>query len=321
MITVSEAKILRERFYEGDLTQAEVAQLAAFMLSARCPEAWRDERAMFAALSRPAPLPEGFAERLQTHVAATAAAPERVPQALRPVHRRGSWLAAGLSVAACAAVALWLGLRTEVVYPDRADRPAMAQMQLPPSPKVAEAPAKPAPANETVVHKIRKHSSKKQSPQPKEQSAGTEKQLGFSADRTAFPADRERDMVDAADASVPAPDNLARRQAELAARRAELAQMQAALWQKQADLALRNALLVAASRMPQAAEPAPAAEVPHYEPTAQTPAEQQAELCQVAALMHEVRAEYATAFVSRVLLLPEMSVPGGVSENEISHPQ
>lgn len=104
MITLDEAKQMRERFYEGGLSQAEVRQLARFMASESCPDEWRAERPLFALTSADEPLPEGFTERL---AATVMAAPVR----RRSVSRRLAWRAVVAVTAACVAFALWLGVR------------------------------------------------------------------------------------------------------------------------------------------------------------------------------------------------------------------
>lgn len=102
MMTIDEAKTLRERFYEGALSQTETARLARFMLSDDCPADWRAERPLFASSAADIPLPEGFMQRLEEHVATTVA----TAPAVRP--RRRTWRIALTGIAAAAAVVLWL---------------------------------------------------------------------------------------------------------------------------------------------------------------------------------------------------------------------
>ena len=78
-MTELEARCLRKQYYDGTLSAADTRKLARFVLSDACPEAWRSERRMFAALLSPPALPEGFMQRLQQTVEAAAreAAEER----------------------------------------------------------------------------------------------------------------------------------------------------------------------------------------------------------------------------------------------------
>lgn len=150
MISVDKAKQLHERFFLCDLTQAELAELAAFVASPACPAEWSDERHMFASMlaskrldsnvqtleptknesfwfdrapiisdDAPALLPDGFADRLSAHIQATVAKRENeeaeiaiFPVAL-PAHkpRAWKWLVSISTLAACLTVAAWLGLR------------------------------------------------------------------------------------------------------------------------------------------------------------------------------------------------------------------
>lgn len=71
-MTELEARRLRKLYYDGTLSAADTRKLAHFVLSDACPEAWRPERGMFAALLSPPALPEGFMQRLQQTVEATA---------------------------------------------------------------------------------------------------------------------------------------------------------------------------------------------------------------------------------------------------------
>lgn len=71
-MTELEARRLRKQYYDGTLSAADTRKLAHFVLSDACPEAWRPERGMFAALLSPPALPEGFMQRLQQTVEAAA---------------------------------------------------------------------------------------------------------------------------------------------------------------------------------------------------------------------------------------------------------
>ena len=72
MMTELEARRLRKLYYDGTLSAADTRKLAHFVLSDACPEAWRPERGMFAALLSQPALPEGFMQRLQQTVEAAA---------------------------------------------------------------------------------------------------------------------------------------------------------------------------------------------------------------------------------------------------------
>ena len=105
-MTELEARRLRKLYYDGTLSAADARKLAHFVLSDACPEAWRPERGMFAALLSPPALPEGFMQRLQQTVE-DAACEER--KTVRMSRRR--WRRAGALLAAAALCgALWVGL-------------------------------------------------------------------------------------------------------------------------------------------------------------------------------------------------------------------
>lgn len=122
MITLDEARRLYGQYMAGELSQAGLRRLAAFIQSPACPEEWRKERGLFAALQEilPAASPRaGFesrlAERMRLAVQASdspaAPAPGREAGALR--RRSQVWKlrgAAALALAACLAAAVWLGL-------------------------------------------------------------------------------------------------------------------------------------------------------------------------------------------------------------------
>lgn len=129
-MTELEARRLRKLYYDGTLSAADARKLAHFVLSDACPEAWRPERGMFAALLSSPALPEGFMQRLQQTVEVAA----REAEEARPIaadaqpdgavvrqesadarpalcmgHRR--WRRAGALLAAAALCgALWVGL-------------------------------------------------------------------------------------------------------------------------------------------------------------------------------------------------------------------
>lgn len=129
-MTELEARRLRKLYYNGTLSAADARKLAHFVLSDACPEAWRPERGMFAALLSSPALPEGFMQRLQQTVEVAA----REAEEARPIaadaqpdgavvrqesadarpalcmsHRR--WRRAGALLAAAALCgALWVGL-------------------------------------------------------------------------------------------------------------------------------------------------------------------------------------------------------------------
>ena len=129
-MTELEARCLRKQYYDGTLSAADTRKLARFVLSDACPEAWRPERGMFAALLSPPALPEGFMQRLQQTVEAAAREAEEarpiaadaqpdgavvrqasadVRPAVRMGHRR--WRRADALLAAAALCgALWVGL-------------------------------------------------------------------------------------------------------------------------------------------------------------------------------------------------------------------
>ena len=130
MMTELEARRLRKLYYDGTLSAADTRKLAHFVLSDACPEAWRPERGMFAALLSSPALPEGFMQRLQQTVEVAAREAEEarpiaadaqpdgavVRQASADVrsavcmgYRR--WRRAGALLAAAALCgALWVGL-------------------------------------------------------------------------------------------------------------------------------------------------------------------------------------------------------------------
>ena len=129
-MTELEARRLRKLYYDGTLSAADARKLAHFVLSDACPEAWRPERGMFAALLSSPALPEGFMQRLQQTVEVAAREAEEarpiaadaqpdgavVRQASADVrsavcmgYRR--WRRAGALLAAAALCgALWVGL-------------------------------------------------------------------------------------------------------------------------------------------------------------------------------------------------------------------
>ena len=129
-MTELEARRLRKLYYDGTLSAADTRKLAHFVLSDACPEAWRPERGMFAALLSQPALPEGFMQRLQQTVEVAAREAEEarpiaadaqpdgavVRQASADVrsavcmgYRR--WRRAGALLAAAALCgALWVGL-------------------------------------------------------------------------------------------------------------------------------------------------------------------------------------------------------------------
>lgn len=129
-MTELEARRLRKLYYDGTLSAADTRKLAHFVLSDACPEAWRPERGMFAALLSSPALPEGFMQRLQQTVEVAAREAEEarpiaadaqpdgavVRQAsadVRPAVRMGHhrWRRAGALLAAAALCgALWVGL-------------------------------------------------------------------------------------------------------------------------------------------------------------------------------------------------------------------
>ena len=129
-MTELEARRLRKLYYDGTLSAADARKLAHFVLSDACPEAWRPERRMFAALLSSPALPEGFMQRLQQTVEVAAREAEEarpiaadaqpdgavVRQAsadVRPAVCMGyrRWRRAGALLAAAALCgALWVGL-------------------------------------------------------------------------------------------------------------------------------------------------------------------------------------------------------------------
>ena len=80
-MTELEARRLRKLYYDGTLSAADARKLAHFVLSDACPEAWRSERRMFAALLSSPALPEGFMQRLQQTVEVAA----REAEEARPI--------------------------------------------------------------------------------------------------------------------------------------------------------------------------------------------------------------------------------------------
>lgn len=129
-MTELEARRLRKLYYDGTLSAADTRKLARFMLSDACPEVWRPERRMFAALLSPPALPEGFMQRLQQTVEDAACEEREAGPAVADAHRGGAearqsgadarpalcmshrrWRRAGALLAAAALCgALWVGL-------------------------------------------------------------------------------------------------------------------------------------------------------------------------------------------------------------------
>ena len=129
-MTELEARRLRKLYYDGTLSAADTRKLARFVLSDACPEAWRPERGMFAALLSSPALPEGFMQRLQQTVEVAAREAEEAhpiaadAQPGEAVVRQESadarpavcmgyrrWRRAGALLAAAALCgALWVGL-------------------------------------------------------------------------------------------------------------------------------------------------------------------------------------------------------------------
>ena len=129
-MTELEARRLRKQYYDGTLSAADARKLAHFVLSDACPEAWRPERGMFAALLSSPALPEGFMQRLQQTVEVAAREAEEAhpiaadAQPGEAVVRQESadarpavcmgyrrWRRAGALLAAAALCgALWVGL-------------------------------------------------------------------------------------------------------------------------------------------------------------------------------------------------------------------
>ena len=129
-MTELEARRLRKLYYDGTLSAADARKLAHFVLSDACPEAWRPERGMFAALLSSPALPEGFMQRLQQTVEVAAREAEEArpiaadaqpdgavvrqesadaPPTVRMSRRR--WRRVGALLAAAALCgALWVGL-------------------------------------------------------------------------------------------------------------------------------------------------------------------------------------------------------------------
>lgn len=140
-MTNQEARILRQKFYDGTSTPADEQALRRYVCSPRCPEGWEAERRLFAALAaltppaaamppeaeRPAtPAEAAFEQRLVAALNAAAEAgnaPAAPPQALNPkaeparperpprgrVSRRLRWaLQAAIGTAAAVAV-VWAG--------------------------------------------------------------------------------------------------------------------------------------------------------------------------------------------------------------------
>lgn len=115
MITLPEARILHQRYDDGTLTQSELHQLAAFILSPACPDEWQAERGLFATLlaAQPASLPPaGFEARLRERMKAVTADDVASP-APRPTRRLRLRWAAALTAAAALTGALWIGLSHE----------------------------------------------------------------------------------------------------------------------------------------------------------------------------------------------------------------
>ena len=155
-MTELEARRLRKLYYDGTLSAADTRKLAHFVLSDACPEAWRPERGMFAALLSPPALPEGFMQRLQQTVAA-AAREEAVARqesadvrpAVRMSHRR--WRRAGALLAAAALCgALWVGLTPGEEQQELQPQEARIRLKAPAA-DVPQAGHRPQPAEREPV--------------------------------------------------------------------------------------------------------------------------------------------------------------------------
>ena len=129
-MTELEARRLRKLYYDGTLSAADTRKLAHFVLSDACPEAWRPERGMFAALLSQPALPEGLMQRLQQTVEVAAREAEEARPIAADVQPDGAvvrqasadvrpavcmgyrrWRRAGALLAAAALCgALWVGL-------------------------------------------------------------------------------------------------------------------------------------------------------------------------------------------------------------------
>lgn len=155
-MTELEARRLRKLYYDGTLPAADTRKLAHFVLSDACPEAWRPERGMFAALLSPPALPEGFMQRLQQTVEA-AAREEAVawqesadaPPTVCMGHRR--WRRAGALLAAAALCgALWVGLTPGEEQQELQPQEARIRLKAPVA-DVPQAGHRPQPAEREPV--------------------------------------------------------------------------------------------------------------------------------------------------------------------------
>ena len=105
-LTLSEARALRVRFFEGDLSQAEAHRLACFVCGDACPQEWRGERDFWVLHLVGPTLPPDFAAKLEAHmkhVEEETATAEKETQTPRRIiwKRHTTW-----AVAASAALAL-----------------------------------------------------------------------------------------------------------------------------------------------------------------------------------------------------------------------
>ncbi|MGM9695180.1 MAG: hypothetical protein ACI3YC_09260 [Alloprevotella sp.] len=107
LLTLSEARALRERFFEGDLSQAETRRLARFVCGDACPEEWRSERDFFSLHLAEPSLPAGFAASLEARMKRVEDE-EAAAKAVAAPSPRGSlrWRRTAWAVAAGAALAL-----------------------------------------------------------------------------------------------------------------------------------------------------------------------------------------------------------------------
>lgn len=111
MIPLSEAKKLYERFYEGTATHGEAEQLARYILSDDCPDEWRAEMGVFAAIiGETFTLPQGFTERMASHLQSVTGDGRK---AVSLWIRFRKVAAAAVAVAACIALAIILWPSTE----------------------------------------------------------------------------------------------------------------------------------------------------------------------------------------------------------------
>lgn len=112
MIPLSEAKKLYERFYEGTATHGEAEQLARYILSDDCPDEWRAEMGVFAAIAgeNAFTLPQGFTERMASHLQSVTGDGRK---AVSLWIRFRKVAAAAVAVAACIALAIILWPSTE----------------------------------------------------------------------------------------------------------------------------------------------------------------------------------------------------------------